>query len=92
MTTPTLHHELTFLRAQNARLKDEISDLKTSVIAFGATWIIQYAENMGLDGLHPEHYDILKSCGARMDSFKRAELPDTTRGFMADEPKNWSEG
>lgn len=57
-------------------LREEIADLKMSVIAFGAPWAVSHAKNIGLaDGeLHPAHYDILARAGAQMDSFTRAAL------------------
>jgi hypothetical protein len=56
----------------------EIADLKQSVIAFAAPWAGRWAREHGLrDGhLHPTHYDLLARCGARMDDFVRAEIPD----------------
>jgi len=61
-----------------AALEAEISDLKTSVRAFGFPWAAEYASIIGLpDGhLHPGHYDILKAAGARMDAFTRAAIGD----------------
>lgn len=54
----------------------EIEDLRSSVIAFGAPWAVQYAKDLGLPAwhLHPHHYDILARCGARMDDFVRATM------------------
>ena len=56
------------------RLRAEIGDLKSSVVAFAAPWAVTYARDMGLPDLHlhPTHYDILAKCGARMDDFTRA--------------------
>jgi len=55
------------------RLREEIADLKSSVIAFGAPWAGQYARDFGFppNHLHATHYDILEKAGARMDSFVR---------------------
>lgn len=60
-----------------AKLQAEIEDLKGWVIAFGAPWAVSYAQQYHLPGnsLHPDHYDILARCGARMDSFTRGERP-----------------
>ena len=57
-------------------LRAEIADLKTSVVAFGAVWAVQYARDYGLpdNHLHPTHYDILLKAGARMDQFVRADI------------------
>jgi hypothetical protein len=59
-------------RAQQA----EIDDLKISVIAFCGLWAVEYAKDHGLPPGHlfPHHYDILERAGARMASFKRAEV------------------
>ena len=59
-----------------ARLRAEIADLKTSVIAFCGPWAVQFAKERGLpkNHLYPTHYDILAQCGARMDDFTRAAL------------------
>jgi hypothetical protein len=59
-------------RAQQA----EIEDLRISVIAFCGLWAVQYAKDQGLPPWHlfPDHYDILERAGARMESFKRAEV------------------
>ena len=56
---------------------EEIADLKTWVIAFGAMWVQKHAKEWGLpDGtLFGAHYDILERCGARMDDFTRYERP-----------------
>lgn len=56
-------------------MQREISDLKTTVIAFAGPWAAQWAKDRGLpDGhMHPTHYDLLARCGARMASFTRAE-------------------
>ena len=63
---------------ENARLRAENADLKTSVVAFGAVHAVTYAKQWGLpDGhLHPHHYDILEKAGARMVDFTRAALGD----------------
>lgn len=54
----------------------EIEDLKSSVVGFCAVWAVRYAAETGLpEGqIHPTHYDLMKRCGARMDSFTRAAL------------------
>jgi len=53
----------------------EISDLRCSVIAFGAPWAVEYARDWGLPDkhLHAHHYDILARAGARMETFTRAD-------------------
>lgn len=55
------------------RLREEIADLKSSVIAFGAPWASQYAREFDIppNHIHSTHYDILEKAGARMDSFVR---------------------
>lgn len=55
------------------RLRAEVADLKISVIAFGAPAAARYARDFGFseNHMHPAHYDILKSAGARMDDFVR---------------------
>ncbi len=42
------------------------------LVPFLAVHAARYAEDHGLDGLHPTHYDLIKKYGGRMDSFKRA--------------------
>lgn len=69
-----------YLRAdapEIADLRAEVAELKAQVIAFSAPWASRWAEMFGLpEGhLHPQHYDLLARCGARMDDFTRAELP-----------------
>lgn len=51
----------------------EIEDLRTSVVAFGATHAVGHARAFGLPPGHlfPDHYDILKRAGARMKDFTR---------------------
>jgi hypothetical protein len=58
------------------RLRAEVADLKTSVIAFAGPFAVKYAADLGLpDGhLHSTHYDILAAAGGRMDNFTRAAL------------------
>lgn len=62
---------------EGMRAKDAatIADLKTSVIAFGAPWMVKYAEDwrMPKGHLDPTHYDILARTGARMVDFVRGE-------------------
>ncbi len=62
------------LVSQVEKITAEMDDLKSSVIAFGAPWCVQYAKDHGLPDHHldPVHYDCLKRAGARMDSFTRA--------------------
>lgn len=57
-------------------LRGEVADLKASVIAFAGPAAAELAKAHGFpDGhLHPQHYDLLERCGARMDSFARAAL------------------
>lgn len=57
-------------------LRGEVADLKASVIAFAGPAAVELAKAHGFpDGhLHPQHYDLLERCGARMDSFARAAL------------------
>lgn len=56
------------------RLKAEIADLRTSVLAFGGPWAAAYAAEHELPPghLHHVHYDILAATGARMDDFTRS--------------------
>jgi hypothetical protein len=56
------------------RLKAEIADLRTSVVAFGAPWAVEYAAKHELPPgqLHHVHYDILAAAGGRMDDFTRS--------------------
>lgn len=63
-------------REEIERLRAEVADLKSNVVAFAGPWAAQYSRTFGLpkDHLHPAHYDLLERCGARMDSFKRAAL------------------
>jgi hypothetical protein len=58
-----------------AALEAENADLKSSVVAFGGPWAVQFAKMHGLPDkyLHQTHYDILKAAGARMDDFIRHE-------------------
>lgn len=42
------------------------------LVAFLAMYAVDYQKFFKLDGLHPEHYDMMKKYGARMDDFKRA--------------------
>lgn len=60
-------------RSVEAELREEIANLKSSVISFCAPWAVTYARDYGLpEGtLHATHYDILARCGARMVDFKR---------------------
>ena len=57
--------------------REQIADLKCSVIAFAVPWAVHYGKQFGLpkDHLHPAHYDLLAECGARMDIFTRGALP-----------------
>lgn len=58
------------------RAQRERDDLRLSVIAFAGPHAARYAQEFGLapGELHPTHYDILESAGARMDDFRRAAL------------------
>lgn len=79
---PALKDASTLLDAAEERdlLRAEVADLKLDVIAFCALHAGAYARTYGLpDGhLHPQHYDTLARCGARMDSFTRAALAKET--------------
>jgi hypothetical protein len=55
---------------------DGVKATAETLIAFLAIWADRYQRDYQLDGLHPVHYDLMKLYGARMDSFKRAALPD----------------
>lgn len=57
-------------------LAAENAELKQNVIAFAAPHAASYARDFGLpDGhLHPQHYDLLEKCGARMVAFTRSAL------------------
>jgi hypothetical protein len=59
-----------------ARAEEALADANMSVVAFGAPWAVEYAQDYGLPygHLHPTHYDILAKAGARMDAFVRAAL------------------
>jgi len=55
-------------------LLDEIADLRISVVAFLGPHAAWWAEANGKPNyLHPQHYDLLEKCGARMVDFKRYE-------------------
>ena len=66
----------TLLRALDA-MAEENAELKQCVIAFCGPHAARYGEELGLgkDTLHPQHYDLLERCGARLVDFKRGELP-----------------
>jgi hypothetical protein len=57
------------------RLRAENADLRVSVVAFGAPWAVQDAQDWGAPPkhIHHTHYDILARAGARMDDFTRWE-------------------
>ncbi len=59
------------------RRMDEVADLKMSVVAFGAIHAVNWAKDGGYPkgSLHPDHYDLLERCGARMVAFTRISLP-----------------
>lgn len=61
-------------------IEDAIAHLRAQVIAFAGPHAVRYAEEFGLakGELHPQHYDLLKDCGARMDDFRRAPTPQLT--------------
>lgn len=60
---------------------DALASLRQSVIAFCGPHAVRYANDFGLAPreLHPQHYDLLAACGARMDDFLRA--PDLSRAL-----------
>lgn len=76
MRIAELEFKLAASEARCAALRRENADLKTSVIAFGAPYMVEFAKLMGLPRYHlyPNHYDILKDAGARMDDFTRTEI------------------
>lgn len=53
----------------------EIEELRGWVVTFGAPWASSYGEGHygSSRHLHPDHFDILKRCGARMDDFVRMD-------------------
>ena len=63
------------LKAEIARLKADLDDANTSVIAFAAPCAVRHGKDRGWKPgeIHATHYDILKKAGARMDSFIRRE-------------------
>ena len=69
------------LEGENERLRADLDDANSSVIAFGAIRAVEYAKSIGLpkDHLDPVHYDILEKAGARMDDFTRAALNQEAR-------------
>lgn len=50
----------------------ELEALRQSVLTFAAPWAAQYGQDRGWSEgeLHPDHYELLKQCGARMDDFR----------------------
>lgn len=68
--------------AEITRLREEVAELRTSVIAFGAPWAVAYAQQHGAPtgALHHRHYDILTAAGARMVDFTRWVPDDDDRG------------
>lgn len=66
--------------AEIERLRAEVAELQTSVVAFGAPWAVKYAKEHGAPkrALHHRHYDILAAAGARMVDFTRW-VPDDER-------------
>jgi hypothetical protein len=52
--------------------------LTHELVPFLAIHAARYAEEHGLDGLHPTHYDLLVKYGARMNDFKRAEIDEVS--------------
>lgn len=59
-----------------AALLDYVEELRHTVIAFAGPFAVRYSDlhGLGKDTLHPQHYDLLKDCGARMFDFIRADL------------------
>ncbi|MES2173831.1 MAG: hypothetical protein V4523_07775 [Pseudomonadota bacterium] len=68
-------------------MRAEIADLKSSVVAFGAPWAVQYAKDFGLPAnhIHATHYDILAKAGARMVDFIR-HVPTPPAALDEDAP------
>jgi hypothetical protein len=60
---------------------EEVADLRQSVIAFAGPWAEQWAREHELPKghLHPEHYDLLERCGARMADFTRHDAALSAR-------------
>jgi len=55
---------------------NEIESLRQGVVTFCVLWATTYARERGLPNGHLDsaHYDLLKSCGARMVAFTRADI------------------
>ncbi|MBX9697889.1 MAG: hypothetical protein K2X74_00575 [Acetobacteraceae bacterium] len=79
MTQRAADDEIAAMEAALATLR-EVDDLRSSVVAFGAPWAVQWARDHGLPDRHidPTHYDILARAGARMTNFVRADVFTTT--------------
>ena len=68
--------------AENVRLRAEVVDLKSSVVAFCGPHAAKFARDFGLPPghLHATHYDILERAGARLSDFTRWEDLASTSG------------
>lgn len=53
------------------------------LVPFLAIWATSYQEMYKLDGLHPDHYALLKKYGARVDDFKVATKASLRRAIDA---------
>lgn len=64
------------LNEQLERVCAERDALQQLVITFCGPWAAMWAMEHDLPPghLHPTHYDILASCGARMDDLTRADI------------------
>lgn len=62
-----------FARAEAAEAR--AAECRDDLIAFLPMWAVRYSEMQGLDGLHPDHYDLMEKYGLRMVDFKRAAQP-----------------
>jgi hypothetical protein len=68
--------------AERERVKQEIADLKSHVVAFCAPHAVEWARDRGLPAgeIAAVHYDILQKAGARMASFRRATTTQRAGG------------
>lgn len=62
--------------ARIAQLEAELAGAREAALPYVAAWANRYAFDQGYDSneLHPLHYDVMRSLGARMDDFKRRPI------------------
>ena len=76
ISIPQQGKRLVMWKAHSKKMEREATKWRKNFLPFAAIYMSEYGEkHFGKGFMHPEHYDLLKESGARMDAWRKPQPP-----------------